>query len=108
MINLKIHWAKDLNRYFTIEPSLVAQSESICPQCGTAGFNSWVGKFPWRRKWQLTSVFLPGESHRQRSLAGYSSWDRRVGHNLSLYFFLFLTKEDTLMANKNMERWSIT
>ena len=31
-------------------------------------------KSPWRRKWQLTPVFLPGESHGQRSLARYSSW----------------------------------
>ena len=29
---------------------------------------------PWRRKWQPTPVFLPGESHGQRSLAGYSPW----------------------------------
>ena len=34
-------------------------------------FNPWVGKIPWR-KWQPTPVFLPGESHGQRSLAGYS------------------------------------
>ena len=37
-------------------------------------FNPWVGKIPWRRKWQPTPVFLPGESHGQRSLAGYSPW----------------------------------
>ena len=37
------------------------------------GFGSWVGKIPWRRTWQLTSVFLPEESHGQRSLMGYSS-----------------------------------
>ena len=36
------------------------------------GFNLWVRKIPWRRAWQPTSVFLPGESHGQRSLAGYS------------------------------------
>ena len=34
--------------------------------------NPWVGKIPWRRAWQPTLVFLPGESHRQRSLVGYS------------------------------------
>ena len=34
--------------------------------------NPWVGKIPWRRAWQPTPVFLPGESHGQRSLAGYS------------------------------------
>ena len=36
------------------------------------GFNPWVGKIPWRRKVQSTPTFLPGGSHGQRSLAGYS------------------------------------
>ena len=40
-------------------------------------FETWVGKIPWRRKWQPTPVFLPGESHGQRSLAGYGPWGRR-------------------------------
>ena len=35
-------------------------------------FNPWVEKIPWRREWQFTPAFLPGESHGQRSLAGYS------------------------------------
>ena len=35
---------------------------------------TWVGKIPCRRKWQPTPVFLPGESHGQRSLVGYSPW----------------------------------
>ena len=39
--------------------------------------------FIWKRKWQPTPVFLPGESHGQRILAGYRPWDRRVGHNLA-------------------------
>jgi len=38
------------------------------------GFNPWVRKIPWRKAWQPTPVFLPGESHGQRSLACYSSW----------------------------------
>ena len=37
-------------------------------------FNPWVRKIPWREAWQPTPVFLPGESHGQRSLAGYSPW----------------------------------
>jgi len=41
------------------------------------GFDSWVRKIPWRRKWQPTPVFLPGESHGQRSLTGYSLWSRK-------------------------------
>ena len=40
---------------------------------GNARKDPWVRKIPWRRKWQPTPVFLPGKSHRQRSLAGYSS-----------------------------------
>ena len=35
------------------------------------GLNPWAGKFPWRRKWQPTPVFLPEKSHRLRSLVGY-------------------------------------
>ena len=46
---------------------------------GDPGFNPWVRKIPWRRKWQPTPVFLPGESHGRRSLVGYSPW----GHNES-------------------------
>ena len=38
------------------------------------GFNPWVGKIPWRRAWQPTPIFLPGKSHEQRILAGYSPW----------------------------------
>ena len=38
------------------------------------GFNLWVGKIPWRRDRLSTPVFLPGESHRQRSFMGYSPW----------------------------------
>ena len=37
----------------------------------------WVGKIPWRRKWQPTPLFLPGKSHGQRSLEGYSPWGRK-------------------------------
>ena len=38
---------------------------------------SWVGKTPWSRKWQPTPVFLLGEFHGQRNLAGYSPWGHR-------------------------------
>ena len=47
------------------------------------GLDPWVGKIPWRRKWQPTPVFLPGESYGQRSLVGYSQpiESQRVGFN---------------------------
>ena len=37
-------------------------------------FDPWVRKIPWTRKWQPTPVCLPGDSHGQRSLEGYSPW----------------------------------
>jgi len=47
--------------------------ESTC-QCRTCGSDPWVGKIPWRREWLSTPVFLLGEFHEQRRLAGYSPW----------------------------------
>ena len=41
------------------------------------GFNLWVRKIPWRRKWQPTPGFLPRESHGWRSLMGYSPWGHK-------------------------------
>ena len=44
----------------------------------------WAGKIPWRKKWQPTPVVLPGESHGQRTLVGYSSWGlKRVRQDLA-------------------------
>ena len=48
------------------------ESASQCRRLKSFGFNPWVWKIAWRRLWQSTLVFLPGESHGQRSLAGYS------------------------------------
>ena len=47
------------------------REERLCLQFRRPGFNSLVGKIPWRRKWQPTPVFLPGKSHEQMCLAGY-------------------------------------
>ena len=49
----------------------------ICLQCRRHGFHPWVRKIRWRREWQPTPVFLPGEFHGQRSLVGYSPWGHR-------------------------------
>ena len=53
---------------------LVAQRSRIHPHCRRRRFDPWVGKFPWRRKWQPALVFLPGKSHGQRNVMGYSPW----------------------------------
>ena len=54
-------------------PRWLSDKESTC-QCRRLRFDPWVGKIPWRRKWQPTSVFLPGKSHGERNLVGYSPW----------------------------------
>ena len=57
--------------------SKVKNPSASAGDTGDVGFNPWVGKIPWSRKQQLTPVFLPGESHGQRSLAGYSPWGHK-------------------------------
>ena len=58
--------------------SQVAQwSTCKCGRCRRHGINTWVGKIPWRRKWQPTPVFVSGKSHGERSLAGYSPWGHK-------------------------------
>ena len=50
---------------------MLSGKESAC-QCRRYKCDPCVGKIPWRRKWQPTPVFLPGKSHGERSLAGYT------------------------------------
>ena len=72
-------WATSL----TGLPWWISGKEPTC-QCRTRRFYCWVGKIPWRRKWQPTPVFLPGKSHGQRSLAGYRPWGhKRFRHDLA-------------------------
>ena len=58
----------------------LSDKESIC-LCRRCQFNPWVGKILWKRKWQPTPVFLPGKSHKQRSLERLQSMgSQRVSH----------------------------
>ena len=58
-------------------PKQFSGKQSACQ--ADVGSTPAVGRFPWRRKWQSTPIFLTGKSHGQRSLVGYSPW----GHKLS-------------------------
>ena len=61
-------------------PWWLSGKETAC-QAGACGFIPWVRKIPWRREWQPTLVFLPGKSHGQKSLAGFSPLGhKRVRH----------------------------
>ena len=66
----------------------------ICLQFWRPGFDPWVGKIPWRRKWPPAPVFLPGEFHGKRSLAGYCPW--------VLQRLLSLTKTQTQLSNSHL------
>ena len=77
-------WAKSLQSYPTLcDPMDSSPSTSLkepacqCRRWKRCGFNPWVRKIPWRRKWKHTPAFLPGESYGQRSLAGYSPQGRK-------------------------------
>ena len=60
-------------------PDGASGKEPACQSRGQRrqGFDPWVRNTPWRRAWQPTPVFLPGESHGQRSLVGYSLWGHK-------------------------------
>jgi len=55
-------------------PPALQEPQWVGSHCRKHGFSPWVRKIPWRRAWQPTPVFLPGESHGQRSLEDYSPW----------------------------------
>ena len=57
-----------------IKTSLYFSPELNISHSGDVGLIPGLERFPWRKKWQHTPVLLPGESHGQRSLAGYSPW----------------------------------
>ena len=63
-------WALGCSMHFLADAS-GKEPTCQCRRCERHGFNLWIRKFPWRRKWQHTPVFLPGESHGWRSLVGY-------------------------------------
>ena len=74
-------------------PGSASGKESTC-QCRRhkrCRFDPWVGKVPWRKAWQPTPGYLPRESHRQRSLAGYSPWSHKesdMTEQLSTHMFI--------------------
>ena len=62
------------SRAHLVMPTGVCGSDGKVSVYNVGDLGSIPGKIPWRRKWQPTPVFLPGKSHGQRSLLGYSLW----------------------------------
>ena len=75
-----LFWTTILSGLAYLTASSMAQQYRICLQCKRHGFDPWVRKIPWRRKWQPTPVFLSEKSHGQRSLAGYSPQDGKESY----------------------------
>ena len=73
-MNVNINYI-NYNNY--IWASFVVQLVKNLSTMRTPGLNTWVKKTPWRMRWLPTLVFLPGESHGQRILAGYSPWGHK-------------------------------
>ena len=68
-----------VENYFNIQVSSWLSGKEFSCKCRRHGFDSWVGKIPWRRKWEPTPVlvFLFGKSHGQSSLMGDSPWGHK-------------------------------
>ena len=83
----KTHWSvpgfirgQKLNCVHNSIPSMAPSGsvvKNLPANSGNVTFNPWVKKISWRRKWQPTPVFFPGESYGQRSLVGYSPWGHK-------------------------------
>ena len=94
---------------------VVKESTCQCRSCRKHWFDPWVGKIPWRRKWQPTPVFLPGESHGQWNLAGYSLWGRKESnmieqlstHAHSAYLNYYLNKILSYLAMPCLSMWGL-
>ena len=82
-------WQKSLQYCKVISLQLNKFSKKrICLLCGRPGFNSWVGKIPWRRAWQPTPVCLPGEFPWTEEPGGLQIMgSQRFGHSQTWYIF---------------------
>ena len=87
----------------------------ICLQCGRPGFDPWVRKILWRRKWQPTPVLLPGKSYGQRRVVGYSPWGHKESDTTEQIHFvlsskikIFLKDKEVMLYSENMSVWHIS
>ena len=71
----------------------VAQRLKHLPGMRETGFDPWVGKIPWRRKWQPTPGLLPGKFHGLRSQVGYSPWGRKESDTTERLHSLFTLRD---------------
>ena len=84
LVSLLCSWNYHIVNQLYGLPRWLNGKESSC-QRGRRGFDPWVMEIAWNRKQQPTPVFLPGKSHGEKSLEGYSAWGhKRVRYDLGL------------------------
>ena len=104
MVSCLISYLEGLSRWLSCK-------ESACQTGNIGDEGSIPGKIPWRRKWQPTSVFLPGEFHWQKSLVGYSPWDHKklvtTVHTHTILFLVSNLNHLPQFASKSAHCWSL-
>ena len=101
-------WVQSLGCEDSLEKGMAASlggsdGTSICLQCRRPRFDPWVGKIPWRRKWQPTPVLLPGKFHGWRNLIGYSPWGHKESDTTERLHFHFHPLQYSCLEN-SMDR----
>ena len=109
---LSLCWRKP--RILPLEPymksynSFIKEDLCFCLWCGRPRFDPWVGKIPWRRKWQPTPLFLPGESHGRRSLVGYCPQDStELDKTELIHFHLCFSREQWKNLTTPSSCWTV-
>ena len=74
---LKRHMQSHVLSRTICKSQVTQQVKNLTEVCRRPRIHPWVGRIPWRREWLPSAVFLPGESHGQRSLVGYSLWGHK-------------------------------
>ena len=87
----QVLWQCHRGKHLSMVGQTVRNLPANARDIGDPRFDPWVRKIPWRREWIPTPACLPGESHGQRSLAGYSSWGcKELDMTERLSFSLFI------------------
>ena len=93
--------AEKISQVVLVEPAHQCRGRKRC------GWDPWVGKIRWRRKWHPAPVFLPGRSHGQRSLVGWSPWGHTKSQTrLSTHALLCCVDGDKFRKDSRRNTWS--
>ena len=93
------------------------ESTCQCRRLKRCGFELWVGKIPWTRKWQPIPVLLPGKFHGQSSLVGYSPWVTKLDmieyththtHTQSVCVHTHVLLEKEMATHSSILAWRIS